>query len=121
MGLPSINLVSPANQVNLTVTISAFDATYSDNTNQLVASSVKFEIDTVSTFNSSNKITSEYLSVKHNTTCRMATILSNGTWYWRVTATNASGTTVSQTQSLTLSQVLKRAFSFYENIGKLDS
>jgi len=121
MSLPSINLVSPANQVNLTVTISAFDATYSDNTNQLVASSVKFEIDTVSTFNSSNKITSEYLSVKHNSTCRMATILSNGTWYWRVTATNASGTTVSQTQSLTVSQVLKRAFSFYENIGKFDS
>ncbi|GAB6170805.1 hypothetical protein JCM15765_02830 [Paradesulfitobacterium aromaticivorans] len=120
MGLPSINLVSPANQASLSVTMSAFDATYSDNTNQLVASSVKFEIDTVSTFDSSDKITSEYVNVKHNTTCRMAAILSNGTWYWRVTATNASGTTVSQTQTLTVSQVLKRTFSFYENIAKLD-
>jgi len=64
MGLPSINLVSPANQVNLTVTISPFDAIYSDNKNQLIASSVKFEIDTVSTFDSSNKITSEYLNVE---------------------------------------------------------
>lgn len=120
MGLPSINLLNPANQASVTVTISAFDATYSDNTNQLIASSVKFEIDAVSTFDSSSKKTSTFSNVTHNSTCRMATILSNGTWYWRVTATNASGTTVSQAQTLTVIQVLKRAFSFYENIAKLD-
>lgn len=120
MGLPSINLVSPANQASLSVTMSAFDATYSDNTNQLVASKVEFEIDTVNTFDSLNKKTSIFSNVAHNTTCRMAATLSNGTWYWRVTATNASGTTVSQTQALTIIQVLKRAFSFYENISKLD-
>jgi len=120
MGLPSINLLNPANQASVTVTIIAFDATYSDNTNQLVASSVKFEIDAVSTFDSPSKKTSTFSNVTHNSTCRMATILSNGTWYWRVTATNASGTTVSQAQTLTVSQVLKRAFSFYENIAKLD-
>lgn len=120
MGLPSINLLNPANQASVTVTISAFDATYSDNTNQLIASSVKFEIDAVSTFDSPSKKTSTFSNVTHNSTCRMATILSNGIWYWRVTATNMSGTTVSQTQSLIVGQVLKRAFLFYENIAKLD-
>lgn len=120
MGLPSINLVSPADQAILSATISGFEATYSDNTNQLVASSVLFELDTVNTFDSPSKKTSTFSNVVHNGSCRMAAILSNGTWYWRVTATNTSGTTVSQIKTLTVSQVLKRAFSVYENIGKLD-
>lgn len=120
MGLPSLNLVSPADQVSVSVTISGFEATYSDNSNQLVASSVIFELDTVNTFDSPSKKTSTFSNVAHNSTCRMAAILSNGIWYWRVKATNTSGTTVSQTKTLTVSQVLKRAISFYENIGKLD-
>ena len=121
MGLPGVNLINPADLASLSVTISAFDATYSDNLNQLTASSVIFEVDTVNTFDSLSKITSNFTSVAHNTTCHMAAILSNGTWYWRVTATNTDGTTVSGTRSLTVSQGLKRVLSVYENVAKLDA
>lgn len=119
MGLPSLNLVKPSDLASLSATICAFDVTYSDNENQLVASSLKVEMDTVDTFDSAYKITSELLNVSHNTTYRMAVILSEGTWYWRVTATNTSGTTVSPVRSLSVSQVLKRSVSFYESIAKL--
>ena len=119
MGLPSLNLVKPSDLASLSATICAFDVTYSDNENQLVASSLKVEVDTVDTFDSASKITSELLNVSHNTTYRMAVILSEGTWYWRVTATNTSGTTVSPVRSLSVSQVLKRSVSFYESIAKL--
>lgn len=119
MGLPSLNLVKPSDLASLSATICAFDVTYSDNENQLVASSLKVEVDTVDTFDSASKITSESINVSHNTTYRMAVILSEGTWYWRVTATNTSGTTVSPVRSLSVSQVLKRSVSFYESIAKL--
>ena len=119
MGLPSLNLVKPSDLASLSATICAFDVTYSDNENQLVASSLKVEVDTVDTFDSASKITSELINVSHNTTYRMAVILSEGTWYWRVTATNTSGTTVSSVRSLSVSQVLKRSVSFYESIAKL--
>jgi len=108
MGLPSLNLVKPSDLASLSATICAFEVTYSDNVNQLVASSLKVEVDTIDTFDSASKITSESINVSHNSTYRMAVILSEGTWYWRVTATNTSGTTVSPVRSLSVSQVLKR-------------
>ena len=119
MGLPSLNLVKPSDLASLSATICAFEVTYSDNVNQLVASSLKVEVDTIDTFDSASKITSESINVSHNSTYRMAVILSEGTWYWRVTATNTSGTTVSPVRSLSVSQVLKRSLTFYESIAKL--
>lgn len=118
MGLPVITLVSPTNLSNSDLPVVHFDAKYEDTVNSLVASSVTYEVDTVNTFDSANLKTVTYTSVAHNTTLKYIVTLFNATWYWRVTATNADGTTVSSIYSLTVSQIMKRALYQYENIAK---
>lgn len=118
MGIPAISQDYPADLASTTVLISRFDAIYNDAADALVASSVVIDIDTVNTFDSANKITSTFSSVVSGSTCRMAKALAAGTWYWRATATNADGTTVSPTRSLTIAQTLKRILYLYENVAK---
>lgn len=48
MGLPVINLVSPQSLENIPALVVHFDAIYTDPVNSLVASSILFEIDQVS-------------------------------------------------------------------------
>lgn len=118
MGLPVITLVSPINLSNSDLPVVHFDAKYEDTVNSLVASSVIYEVDTVNTFDSANLKTVTYTSVAHNTTLKFITTLFNSTWHWRVTATNADGTTISNVFTLTVSQIMKRALYQYENIAK---
>ena len=120
MGTPSIVQVYPADLAALTVRISIFDATYTDSVDGLVASSVVIEIDTADTFDTANKITSTFTSIASGHTCQTCVIIANGTWYWRATATNTDGTTVSATRSLTVAQTLKRILYLSESITKLD-
>ena len=114
MGLPIITLISPTNLENSTLPTIHFDAKYEDIVDNLVASVVTYEVDTVNTFDSPNLKTVTYSSVANNTTLKFITTLFNATWYWRVTATNADGTTVSSMYTLTVSQIMKRALYQYE-------
>lgn len=118
MGLPVVTLVSPTNLVNSDLPVVHFDAKYTDTVNSLIAGSVIYEVDTVNTFNSPNLKIVTYTNVSNNTTLKYIVTLFNTTWYWRVTATNADGTTVSSIYSLTVAQIMKRALYQYENIAK---
>lgn len=118
MALPVISLVSPSDASNSSSNIVHLDATYTDPTDSMTATSVVFEVDTVNSFDSANKKTLSYNSVVTGTALRYIVNLSNGTWYWRVTAINGSGTTVSSIYSLTVAQIIKRTLYQYENIAK---
>lgn len=118
MGLPVITLVSPTNLSNSITPIIHFDATYADTINSLIATSVIFEVDTINTFNSSNLKKVTYSNIVTGTTVKYITTLFNATWYWRVTASNADGTTVSSTYSIIVEQTKKRALYQYENVAK---
>ena len=118
MGLPVINLVSPQSLENLPSLVVHFDAIYTDPDKNVVATSILFEIDQVSTFNSPQLIQVTYSNVAHNTTVRVIESLQEGTWFWRVTAINPDGTTVSQVRGLTISTIIKRALSLYANVAK---
>lgn len=118
MGLPVINLVSPQSLENLPSLVVHFDAIYTDPDKNVVATSILFEIDQVSTFNSPQLIQVTYSNVAHNTTVRVIESLQEGTWSWRVTAINPDGTTVSQVRALTISTIIKRALSLYVNVAK---
>jgi hypothetical protein len=122
MAIPSIALVYPDNNITIDKTLSYFTFTYTDSVDNLTASSVVFELDTANTFDTVNKITSTNTSVASGKT-KSAVImfeLTSGTWYWRVTATNADGTTVSDIRTINVNAVPKRAYYQYENIAKLD-
>ncbi|MGE5417435.1 MAG: IPT/TIG domain-containing protein [Acidobacteriota bacterium] len=118
MGLPAINLVSPDELYNSAAMVLHFDATYSDSIDNLAATTVLIEVDTVSSFNSSDKRTSTFTNVASGTTCRAALILFNGSWFWRVTAINSSGTTISVVRSFSISSILKRSLYQVENVSK---
>ena len=118
MGLPVINLVSPQSLENLPSLVVHFDAIYTDPDKNVVATSILFEIDQVSTFNSPQLIQVTYSNVAHNTTVRVIESLQEGTWFWRVTSINPDGMTVSQVRALTISTIIKRALSLYANVAK---
>ena len=118
MGLPALTLIAPADLTSFFDLVVAFDASYSDPVNKLVASSIVFEIDTIDTFDSANKRTSTFSNKASGSVCRMACIVFDSTWYWRVTATNADGTTVSDTQTFTVANMVKQALYQLENIAK---
>ena len=118
MGLPVINLLSPQSLENITSLLVHFDAIYTDPVNSLVASSILFEIDQVNSFDSAQLQTATYSNVAHNTSVRVINTLEEGTWYWRVTATNTSGITVSPSRSFSISTIMKRSLSLYANVAK---
>lgn len=118
MGLPVINLVSPQSLENIPSLVVHFDAIYTDPVNSLVASSILFEIDQVSSFDSSKLQSVSYSNVAHNTSVRVIKTLEEGAWFWRVTATNTSGITVSQSRSFSISTIMKRSLSLYANVAK---
>jgi len=118
LGLPVINLVSPQSLENLPSLVVHFDAIYTDPDKNVVATSILFEIDQVSTFNSPQLIQVTYSNVAHNTTVRVIESLQEGTWFWRVTSINPDGMTVSQVRALTISTIIKRALSLYANVAK---
>lgn len=118
MGLPVINLVSPQSLENIPSLVVHFDAIYTDPVNSLVASSILFEIDQVNTFDSPKLHQVAYSNVAHDASVRVIKPLEEGYWYWRVTATNTSGVTVSPTSSFTISTIMKRSLSLYANAAK---
>jgi hypothetical protein len=118
MGLPVITIVDPSDQSNFTVRTVAFDVTYQDDLDAFTALSLVLEADTVTTFDSGELKKITYVDVVSGSTVRYSMILEPGLWYWRVTAENSSGTTVSDTLSLTISQIIKRSLYQYANVGK---
>lgn len=124
MGLPVVNLITPQASENSVSPVVHFDAMYTDPTTyvppavKLAASSFLFEIDRVNTFDSENLLEVVYVNITSGTTVRAIESLLDGTWYWRVTAVNADGTTVSETRSLTVSVIIRRTLSQYANVGK---
>ncbi len=118
MGLPVINLVSPQSLENITSLVVHFDAIYTDPDINAVATSIFFEIDQVETFDSSKLQSVAYSNVAHNASVRVIKTLEEGIWYWRVTATNVDGITVSPSRSFTISTIMKRSLSFYANVSK---
>ncbi|MFB0958872.1 MAG: hypothetical protein QMB61_07610, partial [Clostridiaceae bacterium] len=116
MGLPVINLVSPQSLENITGLVVHLDAIYTDPDINAVATSISFEVDQVETFDSSKLQSVDYSNVTHNTSVRVIKTLEEGTWYWRVTATNVDGITVSPSRSFTISTIMKRSLSFYANV-----
>lgn len=117
MGLPGINLIIPEDLLDSPDILIHFDATYQDNTDGLQATSVIIEVDTVNTFDSPDIQASTFSDVASGDTLRAVLCMTDGTWYWRVTATNADGTTVSSTRSFTVDHILKRILYQYENIS----
>lgn len=118
MGLPVINLLAPQASENLTSLVVHFDALYTEPEKNLVASSILFEIDQVDTFDSPQLLQVTYSNVTHDSTVRVIKSLQEGTWFWRVSANNTDGTTVSQPRSITISTIMKRALSLYGNVAK---
>lgn len=118
MGLPVITLLAPQALENFMSGLVHFDALCTEPEKSLVASSVLFEIDQVTTFDSPALLQVTYTNVAHNSTLRVIKTLQEGTWYWRVTAVNADGTTVSSVRSFTISTIMKRSLSFYANVAK---
>lgn len=118
MGLPGINLVSPDDLSTAEVSLLHFDATYTDALDNLVASTVVIEVDTVNTFDSPNRRNSIFYNVVSGATCRMAVSLTNGTWFWRVQATNASGSNTSEMRSFSINYILKRSLYNIANVAK---
>jgi hypothetical protein len=91
--------------------------TYYDTVDNLTATTVTLEFDTVNTFNSTNLIIKQYSNIATGITVKTILDLFNNNWYWRVTAVNTSGTTVSNTYSITVGKILKRVLYQYENVG----
>ncbi|AHM57231.1 hypothetical protein EAL2_c19500 [Peptoclostridium acidaminophilum DSM 3953] len=118
MGLPGINLVSPGDLYSSSVLTLHFDATYTDSLDKLVATEVIIEVDSVNTFDSADKKSSTFYNVASGATSRAAFTLTSGTWFWRVTGINASGSTTSQTRSFSIDYVLKRSLYQIENVAK---
>lgn len=118
MGLPIITLISPENTYSTTGCVVDFNFTYSDSVDLLQASNIDIEIDIVDTFDSVNKITYSYTLIDSNTTIKRIVPLESDTWYWRVIAINADGTTVSDTYSFVVSRSFKRVLYQYFNLAK---
>lgn len=117
MGLPVITITSPTSGFNSTSPVVFFDVTYTDPVNSLVASSVVFEIDSVNTFDSPGLKTISYATIAAGKKVRTFPNLINGSYFWRVSITNATGTTISSVYPLTVSRVINRVLYQYENIG----
>lgn len=117
MGLPILTLNSPANLAASSKLSNWFSILYKDTTDSLAADTIIIDIDIVNTFDSENKLSYIYNSVAHNTSITRMVELTSNTWYWRVTATNASGTTISDIYSINVSYAKMGALSQYENIG----
>lgn len=118
MGLPVIDLVSPIDSGTSETIVVFFDAMYTDPIDSLAADTILFEIDTVNTFNSTDLLKATYVTQASGTTIRTIESLKNGRWYWRVTATNSSGTTVSSVNSFIVAQNIKRVLYQYIGVAK---
>jgi len=118
MGVPTVTLISPTNGYSISTIVGALYAKYEDLVDGKIASSFKFEIDTVDTFDSGDLQSVTYSSVVSGSTKMAIFTLASDTWYWRVTGTNEDDTTVSTTYSLIVAMTQKRALYNYMNVAK---
>lgn len=117
MGLPILSLITPANAGVIENGNVRLSASYTDTVHAYIAD-VEFEIDTVNTFDSANLESHLYEDVPSATTLVSFFELADGLYYWRVIATNTTGTTVSSVQNFTVSDKCIRALYTYANVGK---
>ena len=118
MGYPVITIVSPNDQVNFTERTISFDVTYLDEVDAYDASILTLEADRMESFDSEELKKITYVDVVSGTTVRYTMILEPGFWYWRITAENISGVAISDVYTFTISQIIKRGFYQYLNVGK---
>jgi len=118
MGMPILTLVSPEDGLNFIDRMLFFDINYSDPIDTSAADRVLLEADKVASFDGLDRKSIEYVDVASDSTVRYSVILEPGLWYWRVTAENSSGLSVSEVRTLTVSKTMKRALYQYENVGK---
>lgn len=121
MALPVITLISPEDNNTTYNSGITFTAQYDDSDLQN-STQFLFEIDVTATFNSLRVQTQNFSAVASGTqkTFIPTTALVKGYYYWRVTVTNSSGTTVSAVRKIYVEGAIKRTLYHYENIKKLD-
>lgn len=120
MAIPIITLISPETGISTYDTGISFTAQY-DDTDLIASSSFLFEIDICATFNSPRKQSQNFGSVATGTqkTFKPTTALIKGFYYWRVTAINPTGTTVSAVRTIYVEAAIKRSLYHNYNVAKL--
>lgn len=102
---PSVpTLVSPSASANSNDNTPTLEATFSD-PDSGDTGTLSFEIDTTTSFNSSDKQTcssSSGITNGSNGSCTISTALDDGTWYWRSQAEDQGGLTSGWTSARTL-------------------
>lgn len=121
MALPVITLVSPADGEIFSNPNISLSAIYED-TNSQNSSQFLFELDISSSFNSPRKQYINFSTVVAGSqkTFTPTTSVIKGCYYWRVTAINPSGTTVSTVRKFYVEGTIKRSLYHYANISKLN-
>ncbi len=121
MALPTLTLINPDNDYISPSTTPVFSVKYDDLVDSLNASKITLELDRIGNFNTSVKQTQNLLDVQSGEIVSFtpAPTLTNGFWYWRITANNIDGSTISETRCIQISSgVLKRVLYQYENVAK---
>jgi hypothetical protein len=119
MALPIITLLSPNDSESVASPTPNLSIRYEDTDN--LPADIKLELDRIGTFDTENYQTQTRLNIEsgEEVTFTVATPLLAGYYYWRVEATNADGTTVTETWSMKVELAAeKRTLYLYENIAK---
>lgn len=117
--LATVTLISPTNNITADVPVS-FVAQY-DDVELNDTTSFIFEVDVVSTFNSTRKQTLDVGIVTNGSQKTFTPTLQGGFYFWRVTATNAMGIVSSSINSVQIDGPIPRILYEYENVAILYS